>query len=145
MSHTTLVPVDLEHDAHLAGHIETAAALAAQHQGRLIVLTVQAAIPEYVRAQLPPELLDATRRTATDRLRALVAGLDLPVQAETVGLFGRPAQEILRHAKAEDVDLIVIASRDPHGTAHLFGSVAAHVVRHAHCSVYVLRDADEAD
>lgn len=140
MAKLILVPVDLEHEAHFDTHLQTAAALAEAEGGRLAILTVQAPIPDYVRAQLPPDLLDTTRHNASDRLKAAVASQTLGVPTEVVALVGRPGQEIVRHAEAERADLIVIASRDPHGATHLFGSVASYVVRHAHCSVYVLRE-----
>jgi len=47
--------------------------------------------------------------------------------------------EILEMAKAKNVDLIVIASHKPGIADYLLGSVAAGVVRHAKCSVHVMR------
>lgn len=53
-------------------------------------------------------------------------------------LRGSPAMEIC-HATNEDVDLIVISTHGRTGLGHLLiGSVAEHVVRHAHCPVLVI-------
>jgi nucleotide-binding universal stress UspA family protein len=52
-----------------------------------------------------------------------------------------PAQEIVGYAEKEKIDLIVIGSRGKNATAkfHL-GSVAANVVRHSPCCVYVVKE-----
>ena len=50
------------------------------------------------------------------------------------------ARDILDFANEAGVDLIVIASHDPGLADYLLGSVAARVVRHAHCSVFVTRN-----
>ena len=53
---------------------------------------------------------------------------------------GHPAEQILRVACEEDVDLIVMGSRGlSEWKALLLGSVSAHVIHHAHCSVLIVR------
>ncbi len=57
--------------------------------------------------------------------------------------MGRPAYEILRFAKEEDVDAIFIATHGRTGIAHIvFGSVASKVVRRADCPVITIRSCD---
>ena len=53
---------------------------------------------------------------------------------------GAPASTILDVAGELSVDMIVIGSHDPGLADYFLGSVAARVVRHAHCSVLVVRD-----
>jgi universal stress protein A len=58
---------------------------------------------------------------------------------------GRAAEEILRIAAAEHMDLIVIASHGESGWRRLvFGSVAEKVVRHAPCPVLTIMAPAEA-
>lgn len=58
-------------------------------------------------------------------------------------LFGDPGLEIADYADRVDADLIVIPSHGYHGVKRLFlGSVAERVIRHARCSVLVLRRSD---
>ena len=53
---------------------------------------------------------------------------------------GHPAEQILRVACEEDVDLIVMGSRGlSEWKALLLGSVSGHVIHHAHCSVLIVR------
>jgi len=69
------------------------------------------------------------------------------VKLETLGLEiehrvrqGDPRQEILEEAKEWGADLIVVGSHGRTGIQRwLLGSVAEHVVRHAPCSVEVVR------
>ncbi len=49
-------------------------------------------------------------------------------------------QEILSAARKIEVDLIVMASHRPALEDYLLGPNAARVVRHADCSVLVVRD-----
>jgi nucleotide-binding universal stress UspA family protein len=51
-----------------------------------------------------------------------------------------PADEIVKYAQAETIDLIVLGTHGRPGVAHLFmGSVAEKVVRTAPCPVLTLR------
>jgi nucleotide-binding universal stress UspA family protein len=55
-------------------------------------------------------------------------------------LRGSPTEEILRYAKEQDIDLIVMGTHGRKGLDKvLFGSTAAKVVREAPCSVLVVR------
>ena len=64
-----------------------------------------------------------------------------PVQVHAELLEGQPAG-VLREL-SHDADLIVVGSRGHGGfSTLLLGSVSAQVVRHAHCSVVVIRPRD---
>lgn len=63
--------------------------------------------------------------------------------AHRVVLIGTPGLEISDYAKQVAADLIVIPSHGYHGVKRLvLGSVAERVIRHAECSVLVLRRSD---
>lgn len=62
------------------------------------------------------------------------------VQARTEVILGDPANEIVRMADDEKVDVIVIATHGLSGWRRLvFGSVAEKVIRVAHCPVLSIR------
>lgn len=63
------------------------------------------------------------------------------VEVESVMRRGAPFVEIIRYAKENDVDLIVIGSHGRGAVMHmLLGSVAEKVVRKAPCPVLTVRD-----
>jgi len=67
----------------------------------------------------------------------------VPVQVKVA--VGRPAEEILRVAREEKVDLIVMGTHGRTGLRHLLlGSVAEAVTRHAPCPVFTVRIGFEA-
>jgi nucleotide-binding universal stress UspA family protein len=60
--------------------------------------------------------------------------------AVPVFLEGLPGPEICRWAEAEEVDLLVAATRGAGWTAAFLGIVARHLVDHAPCPVLIVRD-----
>lgn len=62
------------------------------------------------------------------------------VPLETAVAYGDPAEELLRFAEKEEVDVIVIGSTGKGFLKRkLLGSVSHKVVKDARCSVYVVR------
>ena len=56
-----------------------------------------------------------------------------------VSPFGSVYDEVLKQADEQKADLIVVGSHRPNWSTYLIGSNAATVVRHALCSVLVVR------
>ena len=71
------------------------------------------------------------------KLRAIAkaSGVHMDVDVRT----GHSYDTILEVAKEKDVNLIIIASHRPGLQDYFLGSTAAKVVRHANCSVLVVR------
>ncbi len=64
------------------------------------------------------------------------------VRCERHHLEGHPAEEVLRFAEEEGVDLIVVGSHGRTGLSRmLMGSVAEEIVRRAECPVLVVKHA----
>lgn len=62
------------------------------------------------------------------------------VLLETAVVYGDPAEELIRFAQQEEIDVIVIGSTGKGFLKRKFlGSVSHKVVRDAKCSVYVVR------
>jgi universal stress protein F len=118
-----------------------AAALAAARSlcapgGRITLLHVLEEMPQHIANYLPDHYRHEMRAAAETGL----AQLARPVPgAVTAVAEGRAAPAILDHAQAGHADCIVIASHRPGMQDWLIGSTAAQVVRHARCSVLVLR------
>lgn len=130
-----LVPVvlDTEHPPERSLDV---AALLADKGARVTVLHVKDEIPSYAITYIPKEDLEALRRAIQADLDRLAARFE---NGRGVLVDGHSARTILDWAGSNGVDCIIIASHRPGMEDYLLGSTAARVVRHAPCSVHVLR------
>jgi nucleotide-binding universal stress UspA family protein len=132
-----LVPVEPSHSEKHALAISMARQLSDEAGAEIIVLTVIEPVPGYfaMAENMPDIQLQAANRIMQD-LKAFVG--DRPDVTLKV-LHGHAATEILALAEKSGVDCIVIASHQPGLADYFLGSTAARVVRHAPCSVHVMR------
>lgn len=120
----------------------------AEEFGARIVL-VHVVEPVFVPENLllaAPELpeLGATMVTHARNKLARISTQTVPaaIKVDLIVRVGRPYQEIIEAARAEDADLIVIATHGYTGVKHVFmGSTAERVVRHSPCPVLTVREA----
>ncbi|HEY5999163.1 MAG TPA: universal stress protein [bacterium] len=98
------------------------------------------------RVEAPEALGEEMATEAGRQIRMLIpADERAGLQVEHVILHGMPFLEIIRYAKANDVDLIVIGTHGRSGMEHIiFGSTAEKVVRKAPCPVLSVRPAQHA-
>jgi glycine betaine transporter len=75
------------------------------------------------------------------RMRALLDPMQQAgCETHTVLKQGHPSQEIAKHAKEHEIDLIVMGTHGRGPIEHLLlGSVAENVLRRAHCPVLTVR------
>jgi nucleotide-binding universal stress UspA family protein len=74
------------------------------------------------------------------KLAEIAARLDLPAErVSTKVRLGSVYNEVLDEADATGADLVVVGSHRPTMATYLLGSNAATIVRHAKCSVLVVR------
>lgn len=130
-----LVPVAFETGRDTMKSIQIAEAIA-EEGATITALHVVEEIPSYVAQYLPEGQIEAN----VHELEEVLAGK----LAEHAGIRvkvveGHAGHSIVDYAAENKVDCIVIASHRP-GLQDLFlGSTAARVVRHAPCSVHVVR------
>lgn len=130
-----LVPVAVDHGPHL-DEVLALARLLRDDDGRITVLTVAEAIPPYV-SQYLPEGQEARTRAA---IHADLGGeLEEVPDIEIRVVTGHAGVTIVDYAERHGVDCIVMHSHRPGLTDYFLGSTAARVVRHAPCSVHVIR------
>ena len=134
-----LVPLDVNVGKTSKEALELASEMAKTHGATLTLFHVIEQIPGYVSAQLPADFREKAISVAEEGLRTAAKTHGLEGKAGIVVREGHPSTEILEFAQKDKYDLIVIASHDPGIADYLLGSVAARVVRHAHCSVLVVR------
>jgi universal stress protein F len=136
MYKTILVPVDMSHLERGKSMIEVA-----RKQGdadtRIILLHVIEDIPNWVAAEMPAGVIEKSRLATQEELQAIASAAS--IQADVEIRSGHPYKTILQKAEEEGVDLIIVASHKPGLQDYLLGSTAAKVVRHATCSVLVVR------
>jgi nucleotide-binding universal stress UspA family protein len=89
-----------------------------------------------------PQLRDEIEKESRQRLDTLLPDAERKAfRAETALLAGNPFLEIIRYAKAHNVDLIVMGTHGRGPIAHmLLGSVAEKVVRKSPCPVLTVRE-----
>ncbi|BEQ14396.1 universal stress protein [Desulfoferula mesophila] len=127
--------------------LRQALSLAQQHQARLLLVhvlpplvTPNPLLDEFVVNQttltLRQSLKDSCQAALEERRQKAASQLNL----ETRLLEGDPTRELVRLAKEERADLLVMGSTGVTGLAEtVFGSTAQKMVRKAPCSVLVAR------
>ncbi len=142
---TILAPTDFSKHAETA--VRYACGLAEKFGARLHLLHV---LNDFVpvgpdpmlAAVLPPEYYRDSEQASYEALKTLLQpSWGRPASVEAAVRWGVPDAVIVDHAKAQAVDLIVIATHGRTGLSHvLLGSVAERIVREAPCPVLTIRD-----
>jgi nucleotide-binding universal stress UspA family protein len=141
MYRSILIPTD--GTAITAKAVSAGIALAQALGARLSTITVKEPFPYSAISEMQPippqEFYDAQERIALNRVKEVVAAAEkagLDCQAFTVEAQ-HPWEAIVDHAKAQECDLIVMASHGRRGVgALLIGSETTRVL--THCDVPVL-------
>jgi nucleotide-binding universal stress UspA family protein len=136
-----LVPVDGSEYSLKA--VDTACDLAkAQPFSSLTLLAVGIEMPELEEGRYIAEKMKVLAEAALAKAKELAAGTAPQIKVDTLLITGAsPAEEIVKAAKDQKVDLIVIGSRGlASKTSSFLGSTAAKVVTFSPCSVLVVKN-----
>ena len=140
MFRTILVPVDIDDVATSRPALDKAVALADASGGTIRIIYVRSLVPVSFMEFVPPHFDAAQQQEAEKRLMALVEGIRLPKERVTSTVtMGGIYHDVLQEADKIGADLIVVGSHRPTMATYLIGSNAATIVRHAKCSVLVVR------
>jgi nucleotide-binding universal stress UspA family protein len=135
-----LVPVDIDDVETSRPALDKAVALAEASGGTIRVIYVRSLVPTSFMEFVPPHFDTAQQAEAEKRLAALAQGIRLPKErVSSVVTLGGVYHDVLQEAEKIRADLIVIGSHRPTTATYLIGSNAANIVRHARCSVLVVR------
>ena len=99
-------------------------------------MSVIESIPGHYTGHLAEEVEGRATELAMGHLREL-AGRYSSIRKEI--RHGKPADELIKFAEENEIECIVIASHKPGLSDYFLGSTAARVVRHAPCTVLVMR------
>lgn len=141
MYKTILVPVDLAEPQMAKPAIDAAVTFAKSTAGKVRLVYVRSLMPVTYMEFVPADFDADQQADAEKKLASLVASVDLPKeQVSTKVLMGSIHSETLREAESWGADLVVVWSHKPGFASYLLGSNAATIVRHATCSVLVVRN-----
>jgi universal stress protein F len=127
------IPFDSEHDVSVP--LKLAGVLSAP-DAKITLLHVVEHIPGYAISYMPSNYLTEARAAIKTELDDMAAKLP---NASAVVIEGHSGRSILDWALANKPDLIIVASHRPGMQDLLLGSTASQIVRHAACSVHVVR------
>ncbi len=135
-----LVPIDVTEPSSWARSIPVMVEIAQRDDAHVTLVSVLP-MQQAIGLSLAPAMVILRMEQMEGELNALRGRLVPPgVKTEVIVRQGSIYSEILSVAREQQVDLIVMASHRPEMKDYLIGTNAARVVRHAACSVLVVRD-----
>ncbi len=140
MFKNTLFPVDLHEESSWQKALPMAVEYCRAFNSTLHVLNVVPSLAMGAATFLPEDAEQKMMEHANNTLAAFVKE-HVPETIEVHRVIGQGSvyQSILEVAERIGADIIVLASHRPALSAYLLGPNAARVVRHAKCSVLVVR------
>ncbi len=135
-----VVPVDPSEVDFAKPALTAAANLSKQVEGEVHLIAVLPVMNGYVTELLPADYEAGLEKETENRVRQLAtdAGID-PAKLTVCLRTGSVYHEVIDEATNWGADAIVVCSHRPQMSTYLLGSNAAKIVRHAPCSVLVLR------
>ncbi len=130
-----LIPV-LFDDGHDTAASFKAARILADQDAKFTVLHVMEDIPNYAQLEILSSAIEDSRKQIAEKLAEIA--IIIP-GATPVLINGNPGRSIIEYANNAKSDCIVVASHQLGFSDIFLGSTAAKVVRHAKCSVHVIR------
>jgi nucleotide-binding universal stress UspA family protein len=136
-----VLAVDLAEPTPSPKGLKQAVELAKTGGGELRLVNVQPVMPATFMEYVPVDFDVEQAKLATEALDAILAAVELPAERKTAATrAGGIYHELLQEASEWDADLIVVGSHRPVMSDYLLGSNAKTIVRHAQCSVLVVRE-----
>lgn len=140
-----LIPLDLSHKEQVVELAQIATALAAGSPARINLLYVdQSFVHRAGDPQFDKALHEGHRTEALKEMEDLLVNLPENTVVHTLYRDGTAHDQILETAGQLGVDVIVMMARKPGISSYFIGSNSERVVRHAPCSVFIVR-CDESD
>lgn len=142
MYNKILLPIDLNHKASWQKALPVALELCRAHDASLFIVTV---LPDFglplVGGFFPKDFAAKAKKAFSDNLREFVKEM-IPkdVRVQRVVADGKPYEAILRVAKKQEVDLIVMSSHKRKRLEdYVLGTNALRVVQQSKRSVMIVR------
>ncbi|MFC1815297.1 universal stress protein [Thermodesulfobacteriota bacterium] len=128
--------------------IDWAVSLASPYHAKLWIMHAVDQLHGFEHYQIlvltPQEIAEKMDAHAKTELSKIANKIKKDITVETVVKQGKAFVEIIKTAKAQDIDLIVMGSHGRTGLSQvLLGSVAERVSRKAPCPVLIVREKDK--
>jgi len=141
MFYRIILAVDLADTAPIPKGLAQALEVSNASGGELRLVNVQPLLPATFMEYVPADFDEEQEKRATTALESIAATIDLPPERLSFAVVsGGVYHELLREATEWRADLIVVGSHRPVMSDYLLGSNAKTIVRHANCSVLVVRE-----
>jgi nucleotide-binding universal stress UspA family protein len=135
-----LIPVDISEPAFAEQALEAVKRALLDPETCVRFVTVLQSTSMMMGEYVPVDFDSRAREEATTRLSAIVAKSGLPPERVSLSVRnGGVTHEVNAEVAAFNADLVVIGSHRPSMATYLLGSSATSIVRHAKCSVLVVR------
>jgi nucleotide-binding universal stress UspA family protein len=135
-----VLAVDLADASAAPKGLAEALEIAKASGGDLRLVNVQPVVPATFMEYVPADFDAEQTKRALEQLKALLVEVDLPAARKSCAArAGGIYHELLEEASEWNADLIVVGSHRPVMSDYLLGSNAKTIVRHAQCSVLVVR------
>ena len=136
MYQSILVPIEMSNAQASQATIKWCKSIGGENT-QITLLHVFEEIPSWAKTNLPDAVMNESIQSSRKELDQIAAALGDNVHAQI--RVGHAYKTILETAEEIGADLIVVASHQPGLQDYFLGSTAAKVVRHASCSVLVMR------
>lgn len=129
-----LITTAADKNSSVTRKIEVAKALVGEG-GTIRIISVMERIPPYVAPSLPSDYQSSSIKRIKDAIRQKIGhdGYDIHV------VNGHAAHQVLKYAKNNAIDCIIVSSHRPGFQDYFMGSTALSIVRQAECTVTVIR------
>ncbi len=135
-----ILAVDLSDVSAAPKGLAQALELAKAWGGEMRLVNVQPIVPATFMEYVPADFDAEQSKRAQEQLQDLLSSVDLPAARKSCAArAGGIYHELLQEASDWNADLIVVGSHRPVMSDYLLGSNAKTIVRHAQCSVLVVR------
>ncbi len=140
MFQSILIPVDIAEPELAKAALDKAMALGRLNNAKLMLVYVRSLVPMTYMEFAPPDFDQLEESKAREILNSMAARLDYKQDRISTSVrLGSVYAEVLALASEIKADLIVVGSQRPTMATYLIGSNAKTIVRHAMCSVLVVR------
>lgn len=130
-----LIPVSFDEEEKTAKALQLVESLGGADT-KVTLLHVMERVPVYAISYIPDDYMSESRAAIEKDLAERAAAVP---NAHAAVIEGHAGSGILEFIDENAVDLVIIASHRPGVQDYFLGGTAAHVVRHARCSVHVVR------